>query len=167
MNRNRSRMLRLGTVGLLLAILGCRNAETKEDVALALSYGRLASIPTNASAFQIMHDADYFGAYFIRFATPAATLERWLQDSKGLRGVMSTAMGPTCTWTPFKGDASQQRSRLDVPYVAGRKTTPTWWHPPLTNSGRFFQIPGKQGCGAGGLVVVDEQSDTVYVYTRW
>jgi hypothetical protein len=167
MKSKRSTKAWLGAVGLLLALSGCRDAETNQDLALALSYGRLAPVPTNATGFQIMHDADYFGAYFIRFSAPSSIIARWVQDSEGLRGVTPVALGPSYSWPPFVGDASQERSRLDVPYVAGRKTTPTWWHPPLTNSGRLFQIPGKQGCGSGGPFVVDDQNNTVYVYTRW
>ncbi len=167
MNGRRSAIVLLGIVPFMLVLSACRNASTKEDVAFALSYGRLAAIPTNVSSFQIVRDADYFGAYFMRFSASSSSVVRWVKDSEGLRGVTPTTLGPTYNWTPFEGDASQSRSRLDVPYVAGRETTPTWWRPTLTNSGRLFQIPGKKGCGAGGSVVVDDQNNTVYAYTRW
>lgn len=150
-----------------LALVGCGRPTTPTDVERALSYGRLAPIPTNATAFQIAHDGAYFGAYFLRFTAPSNTIAQWFEDSAGLRGVAPIKLGPTYVWTPFAGDSSQEKSRLDVPYVAGRKFTPEWWHPDLTSTGELYQIPGKQGHGAGGPLVVDQRSHTVFLYTRW
>lgn len=157
--------LSLGVVAALFA--GCGRPPPYDDVGAALSYGRLAPIPTNATAFQIVPDGGYFGAYFISFRAPSNAVAQWIAESEGLHGVTPTRLGPAYTWTPYSGDPSQQRSRLDVPYVAGRKFTPEWWHPDLTNTGELYQIAGKQGHGSGGPLVVDQQSNRVFLYTRW
>jgi len=65
MNKGSRLLLHLAAFAHLLTLTGCGQPGGKADKELALSYGRLAPIPTNAQAFQIAHDADYFGAFFL------------------------------------------------------------------------------------------------------
>jgi len=82
---------------------------------------------------------------------------------RGTEGLKPIILSPTYTRTPVEGDPlTQERSRHE-----GKHTTPEWWHPSLTNGGTVYDIPGKQGSGSVGPLVVNNQSNTVFVYTRW
>ena len=154
-------------VAFLLTFSGCGHPDAREEQAkwleLALSYGRLAPVPTNAQAFQIAYDDNYFGAFFFRFSASPQVIAQWIQDSEGLRGLKPTLLTPNHIRTPVEGDPLTQKcSRPE-----GKHTTPEWWRPSLTNGGMLYDIPGKQGAGSGGPFVVNNQSNTVFVYTRW
>jgi len=144
---------------------GCSNAKEKQAqwLEMALSYGRLAPIPTNAQTFQIIYDDNYFGAFFFRFSATPEEIEQWILDSQGLKGLKPINLAPNFTRTPVEGDPlTSECSR-----PGGKNTTPEWWNPCLTNGGTLYDIPCKEDCGSGGPFVVNDQSNTVFVYTRW
>lgn len=132
----------------------------------ALSFGRLADYPANARNFQTYTAGSPFTRGFIVcFEASAKDIKDWLAQCEGLKGVEPDIFTETHQYLPSPGNSNNKN--FEHQYHIISKYKPGWMNDLKIKRGRKYRIPGKAGHGIGGVLIVNEDTNTVYIDVSW
>lgn len=115
-----------------------------KEVAGALTYGRLATLPLTAQHLEVETAGSLFSrTFWLRFAAPDTAIHGWVRRSPSLAG---------------------QAPALVLPQVFSSPDTPDWFTPSAILKGQVFQIPQDEHTFYG-TVWLDEANGIVYIKT--
>ncbi|OGV58338.1 MAG: hypothetical protein A2X49_08920 [Lentisphaerae bacterium GWF2_52_8] len=142
---------------------------------MRLKFGRLENYPQNAKNFKTATAGSMFTREFmVSFEANAADIQKWVEKSEGLKGITPDIYTKEHQYFPgFPSDANWLKmlekelpeAKYDYHPVVPHK--PQWLNDLKIKNGRKFQIPGKEGHGIGGILIIDDDTNTVYLDLSW
>lgn len=138
----------------------------------ALSFGRLADYPTSAKNFKTgTAGSPFTRQFFVCFEASAQDIKDWIAKSEGLKGVEPKIFTEIHQYLPYPNNLSnnEKMNLLDAghEYYSVPKFKPDWINSLKIKNGRKYLIPGKEGHGIGGALIVNDDTNTVYIDVSW
>lgn len=157
---------------ILVLWLSCSQFNRYQIKKGALSFGRLAEYPKSAKNFKIATAGSPFTRQFIvSFNAEAEDIESWIKASDGLKGVKPEIFTESHQYLPYPENLTDEEMINSIKtgheYYFILKHKPGWLNNLKIKNGRKYQIPGKAGHGIGGLLLIDDDTNTVYIDVSW
>ncbi|AQT67012.1 hypothetical protein STSP2_00150 [Anaerohalosphaera lusitana] len=139
------------------------------DVSKMLHAGRLAELPANARNLRADGwDGLFTGEEYLMFNAPADEVDSWLSASPGLKETVEHFDAEHMLLP--QPDNDRERSQLiyeghELYYLFHRM--PRWYRPTVRVKGRRYEIEPDESGHNWGTVVVDDETNTVYVKVIW
>jgi len=132
----------------------------------ALSFGRLADYPASTRNFQTATAGSPFTREFIVcFEASAQDIKDWLARSEGLKAVEPQIFTENHQYLPSSDNFNNRNIQHE--YHMKFESKPEWLNNLKIKNGRKYQIPGEKGHGVGGVLIVNEDTNTVYIDVSW
>jgi len=148
----------------IIALAGWFNS-TGQRTARIIAEGRLAPLPRSARDVRALSWAAGFGgASFLKFTASREDIDAFIASSPSLKDV-TPVIGPPAGSEPPEGNAyltlEEFRDSINHRYPEA-----PWFTPSLKPGGRGYRVPSV-GDHNGGHLVVDPETNTVYVAVFW
>jgi hypothetical protein len=142
------------------------NKTAKNMVESARHIGRLAKFPDSKTNFKIATTGSAFTrSFYITFKAPAKDIEKLIQNSPGLKNVKPQIYSKNYMLIEYKSYDEEVDYNHD--FFLHHQGVPKWFTPEIKIKGRKYHIPYKKDHGIGGLFIVNDAENTVYIYVSW
>jgi hypothetical protein len=140
-----------------------------------LSAGRLALLPNSATEIKINGWHGMFtGSDYLMFKASPAEINAWLSQCQSIKEIEPMVFMAEHKYTvyrdekDFKNDEEHEKYYKQEHFFRGNDW-PDWYDPTIETKGRKYEIPGdpKNNGHNWGSIIVNDETNTVYVWVCW
>jgi len=136
-----------------------------------IEMGRFAPFPSEKRNFKIKKSGNSFTRTFqVKFSAPMSEIHDWIQTSESLNQLEPIVLTSERMLLPYPENFHANKApleRLEHEFYRPNPNAPSWWDIDVIKNGLKYQVPYKEGFGIGGPVVINQDTETVYINISW
>ncbi len=143
-----------------------RHVQPEARAVRILHNGQLAALPDSATDIEVhTWSSPMSGEEFLRFAAEPNDIERFVRESRSLRGKVPTSYSAEHMRVPVRDDMQKRREFEQAGHEVyfPHSTTPDWYKQEITGPARRYIFRPKR-YQFDAEVIIDDAQNVVYVY---